>query len=107
MFSSDSSLGQSSSSFYPPIQFQGKTFQFGQDLSEPITILGEPTGENYMSNNFLAFLNKLRELGVLEHANTGTIVFADDQFVNLQAVKMAIQDLGISTQDRFKMFSNG
>ena len=36
---------------------------------------------------------------------TGKIIYADDQYVNRQAFKMNLQDLGLS--DRLLLFSNG
>ena len=32
---------------------------------------------------------------------------ADDQYVNLQAMRMAVEDIGISANDRLLMFQNG
>lgn len=44
--------------------------------------------------------------GLLEKTNdTGLILYADDQYVNHQAFKLNLQDIGMA--DRLVMFSNG
>ena len=45
--------------------------------------------------------------GLLESKSKGLIIVADDQYVNLQAMRMAVEDIGISANDRLLMFQNG
>ena len=52
----------------------------------------------------LHFLNKLKLAGLLESKSKGLIIVADDQYVNLQAMRMAVEDVGISANDRLLMF---
>ena len=43
----------------------------------------------------------------MDNKNEGTVIIADDQFVNLQSIKLMIEEIDIQMSKRFKMFSNG
>ena len=51
-----------------------------------------------VNKNLLLFLKILQENGMLKSMNkSGAIVYADDQYVNRQALKMAfLQDFGLA-----------
>ena len=89
------------------INFQGKTFCVDSDTSVPIYIIDQKPSDNLIASNFLGFLNKLRTNGLMDRTNEATVIIADDQFVNLQSIKLMIEDIDIQTSKRFKMFSNG
>ena len=51
-------------------------------------------------------LNKIQKAGLQEKVNdTGLILIADDQFVNRQAIRLVVEDLGI--KERSRIFENG
>ena len=55
---------------------------------------------------FINFLKTLKEQRLLNGKNeTGLILYADDQYVNRQAIKMTFEDVGLSK--RLVMFQNG
>ena len=58
-------------------------------------------------NKFLTFLNKLRSAGLLDKRRKRQIIFADDQYVNLQALKMSVESIDPSFNQWLKMFPNG
>ena len=52
------------------------------------------------------YLNKIQKAGFQEKVNdTGLILIADDQFVNRQAIRLLVEDLGI--KERSRIFENG
>ena len=52
------------------------------------------------------FLDEMNEFGVLENKESNSlIIYADDQFVNQQQMKMHFKDIGI--ENRLVMFQNG
>ena len=52
------------------------------------------------------YLNKIQKAGLQEKVNdTGLILIADDQFVNRQAIRLVVEDLGI--KERSRIFENG
>ena len=56
--------------------------------------------------NLLKFLESMKYYGLLSaDAKSGIVVYADDQFVNQQAMKMNFQDIGL--QDKLVLFSDG
>ena len=58
------------------------------------------------NSRFLNFLKILQEQRLLNGKNeTGLILYADDQYVNRQAIKMTFEDVGLS--NRLVMFQNG
>ena len=65
------------------IDFQGKTFYVDSDTSVPISIIDQKSSDNLIVTNFLRFLNKVRISGIMDKKNAGTVIVADDQFVNL------------------------
>ena len=56
------------------------------------------------NRNLLAFLDTLRNFGLLS-TEKGKVVYADDQFINQQSMKMNFTDIGIL--DKLTMFSDG
>ena len=55
------------------------------------------------NTNLLEFIKTLKEHQLLKSRNeTGSIVYADDQYVNREALKMTMQDVGLA--DRFFTF---
>ena len=61
---------------------------------------------NAMNEALLDFLKTLKQHNLLENAtNSGLVVYADDQFVNQQSMKMNFSDINIT--DKLVMFSNG
>ena len=58
-------------------------------------------------NKFLAFLNKLRSAGILDKRRKRQIIFADDQYINLQALKMSVESIDPSFNKWLKLFPNG
>lgn len=44
-------------------------------------------------------------MDTIDHRRPGLVVYADDQYVNQQTMKMKFADIGI--QDRLRMFSDG
>ena len=58
-------------------------------------------------DKFLIFLNKLRSAGLLDKRRKRQIIFADDQYVNLQALKMSAESIDPSFNQWLKMFPNG
>ena len=58
-------------------------------------------------NKFLTFLNKLRSAGILDKRRKSQIIYADDQYVNLQALKMLVESIDPSFNKWLKMFPNG
>ena len=49
----------------------------------------------------------MKQVGLLESKTKGLIIVADDQYVNLQALRMTIEDIGKSASESLRMFSNG
>ena len=49
----------------------------------------------------------MKQVGLLESKSKGLIIVADDQYVNLQALRMSIEDIGKSASKSLRMFSNG
>ena len=62
---------------------------------------------NLNENEFLTFLNKLRSAGILDRRRERQIIFADDQYINLQALKMSAESIDPSFNQWLKMFQNG
>ena len=58
-------------------------------------------------NMFLTFLNKLREVGILDQIRKRQIIIADDQFVNLKAFDMSLESIDPAFNEYLKMFANG
>ena len=56
------------------------------------------------NRNLLAFLDTLRSFGLLS-TEPGKVVYADDQFINQQLIKMNFTDVGIL--DQLVLFSDG
>ena len=44
-------------------------------------------------------------MNTIDHQRPGLVVYADDQYVNQQTMKMKFADIGI--QDKLRMFSDG
>ena len=58
------------------------------------------------NKNLLAFLRTLQQYGLFnDHQNPGLVVYADDQFINQNLMKMKFQELGI--EDKLILFANG
>ena len=75
---------------------------------DSITILeNSGTEKGQAFTRFLQFLNNLKQVGLLESKSKGLIIVADDQYVNLQALRMSIEDIGKSASKSLRMFSNG
>ena len=79
------------------IHFQGKAIWMGQSKSDPIVAVENEGQKDEELTNLLTFLNQIRHSGVLDSDSKGLIVIADDQFVNLQSIQLALQDLGVDT----------
>ena len=56
------------------------------------------------NRNLLTFLDTLRNSGLLS-TETGKVVYADDQFINQQSMKMNFTDVGIL--DQLVLLSDG
>ena len=68
---------------------------------------GISTGNNVaqsLNRNLLAFLETLKSFG-LPSTETGKVVYADDQFINQQSMKMNFTDVGIL--DQLVLLSDG
>ena len=56
------------------------------------------------NKNMTSFLKELQRHGLLESRDS-MIVYADDQYINRQMLKMTFQDIGLA--EKLKTFSNG
>ena len=73
------------------------------DRSQPV---GPSHHWDARNEALLDFLKILKQHDLLENAtNSGLVVYADDQFVNQQSMKMNFSDINIT--DKLVMFSNG
>ena len=65
----------------------------------PIEIIRGNTNIGLDSKNFFDFIQNLQLNGMFKRkAKHGTILFADDQFVNQQAFRMNLKELGLEKQ---------
>ena len=77
------------------IQFQSLSFDLNFSRTVPNLVLNSNALKQY--SGFLKFLSTMDENKLLDSSTlTGNVVFADDQFVNIQNVKRHFKDLGIS-----------
>ena len=89
------------------IQFNGLTFDLNSDRTSPIAVSGSQRDTVLEENAILLdFLQTLNQEGLLgNEANSGLVVYADDQYVNQQAMQINFQDIGAA--DKLVLFSNG
>ena len=80
-------------------QFQGLSFDFGISRTLPIEIVRGNMTTGLYTKNLFDFLYEMQLNGMFERkANPGTILFADDQYVNQQAFRMNLKELGFEKQ---------
>ena len=74
------------------LEIQGFIFSQGGEF------IGSATGREIdEQDNFILFVTQLRSLRLLAKSNaTTTVVYADDQFVNREAMRMNFEDMDLS-----------
>ena len=101
-YSSDESIDKSNH-----VKFAGLTFDMDKDRAHPQDAVDEQlTNNNSDNTKIVNYLHYLQMHGLLSERNdTGLIIYADDQYVNQQSLKINLQDIGMA--DRLVMMSNG
>ena len=79
-------------------------FDLVDDKLQPNGTITRNTAVLSSNRNLLAFLDTLRNFGLLS-TEKGKVVYADDQFINQQSMKMNFTDVGIL--DQLVLLSDG
>jgi hypothetical protein len=89
------------------IMFQGLIFDEESDKTQPfVQQVGDEEAVLAEKQKFLDFLGLLQREGLLAKGKrSSTILYADDQYINQQAMEMNLKDVGL--QEGFTIVSNG
>ena len=87
--------------------FQGLIFSEETDKTQPfVQQVGEEEAVLAEKQKFLDFLGLLQREGMLSKGKrSSTIMYADDQYINQQAMEMNLKDVGL--HEGFTIVSNG